>query len=107
MALSGKSSIIFFWGMMLIVAHGFVNGDFQDLYCISTNTLCTQANPPGLLLRLGGEAFLFVILIVASEISDTAGDLSLAFLGGLTLLFLVTNANSLSGWISTLSGGTL
>ncbi len=60
---------------------------------------------PGLLFRILGSIVLGIILILGADADDTWADVSMAFLAAVTLLFFVTYASQLNGWISVLLSG--
>jgi hypothetical protein len=102
--MSAKGEVIAVWVATLVVFRGILSGDFLELEQLMTGQSKSVTNA-GLLLRILGSAVLGVILILGADADDTWADVSMAFLAAVTLLFFVTYASQLNGWISFLLTG--
>lgn len=94
-----KGQIVFAWGFALLLAREFTSGDIQELIALIDGTQ-SNVNNPGLFIRIVGQLILVILLALVSDASDGGADLSLWFLGALTLLFFVTNTATLQSWLT-------
>jgi hypothetical protein len=96
--MSTKAQVVATWTIILAMAQGFASGDLTDLFgTIGSPTY--SGKHPGYGWRLIGIALFAIMLILLSEWNDDGANMSMLFLLGLTLVFLVNNQALVSSWI--------
>lgn len=101
--MNGKSQVILYWGLALIVLSGVARGDWQSLYTEVTSGQGTAAS--GLFWRLIGEGLFLAILVGISMTSDDGASAGLAIEAALTIVFLFSNQQVVNQILGTLLSG--
>ncbi len=103
-----------FLGITLIIASGFVSGQFTQWWNVITNVSNASTNPTGLtkgaptnlpvdrnqMLLLFGELLFVIIAAKLAETSEAANKVLVALLVGLWFVWAMYNSKPLSDWVN-------
>jgi hypothetical protein len=88
--MSGKATLVFWLGLILIVANWWISGQSSTFWsAVSRTGNASSSAVTGSILGLGLELAGLGVAAGVASINDDVGNIMITFMGGLFLLFMI------------------